>query len=73
VSSALTGDIRTGGDSGLFEYAAASINVNEARGALRRAWSFRGGRSFSLIKNPVRCKRVRCRKIGGLALLIRSS
>jgi hypothetical protein len=29
VSSALTGDIRTGGARGLFEYAAALINVNE--------------------------------------------
>jgi hypothetical protein len=29
VSSALTGDFRTGGDRGLCEYAAASINVNE--------------------------------------------
>jgi hypothetical protein len=33
VSSALTGDIRTGGDRDLFEYATALINVNEtARG-----------------------------------------
>jgi hypothetical protein len=29
VSSALTGDIRTGGDKGLFEYATALMNVNE--------------------------------------------
>jgi hypothetical protein len=32
VSSALTGDIRTGGDRGLFEYAAALIDVNESAG-----------------------------------------
>jgi hypothetical protein len=30
VSSALIGDIRTDGDRGLFEYATAPINVNEA-------------------------------------------
>jgi hypothetical protein len=29
VSAALIGDIRTGGDRGLFEYATALINVNE--------------------------------------------
>jgi hypothetical protein len=32
VSYALTGVIRTGGDRGCFEYAAALINVNESAG-----------------------------------------
>jgi hypothetical protein len=32
VSSALGGVIRTGGDRGLFEYAAALIDVNESAG-----------------------------------------
>ncbi|SHL27807.1 hypothetical protein SAMN05444159_5499 [Bradyrhizobium lablabi] len=34
MSSALIGDIRTGGDRGLFEYATALINVNETAGSL---------------------------------------
>jgi hypothetical protein len=34
VSSALAGDIRTGGDRGRFEYATALINVNETAGSV---------------------------------------
>jgi hypothetical protein len=42
VSSALSGVIRTGGDRGLFEYAAALIDVNESA-AKRGARQVEGG------------------------------
>jgi hypothetical protein len=59
VSSALTGDIRTGGDRGLCEYAAASINVNETARSVAAGVELSRRGSFSSIKNAVRIDKER--------------
>jgi hypothetical protein len=55
MSSALTGAVRTGGDRGLFEYAPASIDVNESGEAWRRALT------SAVRDKPALCNRVRRR------------
>jgi hypothetical protein len=72
VSSALNGAIRTGGDRGLFEYAAGPINVNESARSVAAGTAF-SRREIILLDKDRRAlqARVRCRKIGGL--VIRSS
>jgi len=73
VSSALTGDIRTGGDRGLCEYAAASINVNETARSVAAGMELSRREIILLDKERSALQDVRCRKTGGRALLIRLS
>jgi hypothetical protein len=57
VSSALTGDVRTGGDRGLFEYATAPINVNEIARSVAAGMEYSRREFILLEKNAARCKR----------------
>ena len=72
MSSALTGDIRTGGDRGLCEYAAALINVKETARSVAAGMELSGG--IVLLDNERRAVQARAMPQGRrAALLIRLS